>query len=95
MEGKINYEWEEAISPLKEEIQLLKAEVKMLKEDRVSPYLSRADLSKMLGCSIRFIQDNPVFKSIEKRLGGRIFYLRDDVDMIIRQSHINRGVYND
>ena len=82
---------EETISELRREISQIQDAVITLEEKHGSQFLSRKQLAAELECSERYIQDSLEFRSIEHKVGGRIFYIRDEVDMIIRHSPSNRG----
>lgn len=75
---------EKAIAPLMQRIDMLELSIREHAGKKSSQYLTRRMLAEELDCSIRFIQDNAAFKAIEHRIGGRVFYLWEEVDIIIR-----------
>jgi len=91
MEEKTQNGWDETLAVISMQIEALQYAVTTLEEKQGSKFLSRKQLAAELECSERYIQDSLEFKSIEHKIGGRIFYIRDEVDMIIRQSPSNRG----
>lgn len=91
MEEQTRDGWDETLASISMQIKALQHAVTSLEEKQGSQFLSRKQLAAELECSERYIQDSLEFKSIEHKIGGRIFYIRDEVDMIIRQSSSNRG----
>jgi len=79
----------EAIEPLIRRITELENEVATLEKCAPTHYLTRKQLARELSCSERFIQDNPELKSLEHRIGGRVYYLRDEIHITIRNT-VNR-----
>lgn len=91
MERNQDNGWSERLAIINMQIKSLQDAVTSLEEKQVSQFLSRQQLAEELRCSSRFLRDNHEFRSIEHKLGGRIFYIRDEVDMIIRQSPSKLG----
>lgn len=81
----------DAMSPLEQRVRELELLIHAISIDKstdaqlsqTAPLLSRKKLAHEMGCSERYLQDNIEFKSIEHRLGGRIFYDREEIRIIL------------
>lgn len=80
----INEELQGLLQPCIRKIEEMETKLDSIQENDSSPYLSRQRLAAELNCSGRFLRDNSAFKCIEHRVGGRVFYLRDEVEVVIR-----------
>lgn len=63
-------------------VKKLEKTFRLLQEDKKSNAISQAELAKYLGVSMRFVADNPEFKEIAFKRGGRVLYPIDKVNDI-------------
>jgi len=92
MKRKVILEMYEKLNNEINELKKMISGINPLEIEEQKKIFTRKDLAKHLSVSQRYLQDGEEWKEIEHRVGGRIFYVADEVEIVIRNSENVKNV---